>query len=59
MFHGHKTWSDELRNARRPKPPTLKEQALIALDLLITGSLCSNSVTAESTIRAALEALDD
>ena len=30
MFSGHPTWADELRAARRPKPPSLKEQALKA-----------------------------
>ena len=48
---------DNLRRARRPKPPSLKEQALAALDQLKTGALCSNSVTAEATIRRALEEL--
>ena len=51
--------TENLRRSRRPKPPSLKEQALKALDQLKTGALCSNSVTAESTIRRALEALDD
>jgi hypothetical protein len=59
MFGGHPTWADELLAARRPKPPSLKEQALAALDQLKTGALCSDSVAAESTIRRALEALDD
>ena len=54
-----KSLSNAARTARRPKPPSLKKQALLALDLLISGSLCSNSVTTESTIRRALEALDD
>jgi hypothetical protein len=31
MFSGHPTWADELRVARHPKPPTLKEQALKVL----------------------------
>ena len=31
MFSGHPTWADELRVARHPKPPTLKEQALQVL----------------------------
>jgi hypothetical protein len=38
MFHGHKTWSDELRAARRPKPPSLKEQAFEAQQRLMTGA---------------------
>jgi len=46
---------DELRAARRPKPPSLKEQALEALDRV------DQLPTAEDihTIRRALEALDD
>lgn len=57
MFHGHKTWADELLNARRPKPPSLKEQALAELEILSDyahGLGCS-----ESAIRRALEQLDD
>jgi hypothetical protein len=47
-----------LRDARRPKPPTLKEQALEALEALPTPA---GQVTADrlDTIRRALEALDD
>ena len=49
----------DLRAARRPKPPSLKEQALMALEDGDTGpgaSLTSNEV---SIIRRALEQLDD
>jgi hypothetical protein len=44
-----------LRTARRPKPPSLKEQALVVLDD------CANCLDGahENTIRRALEALDD
>ncbi len=42
-----------LRAARRPKPPSLKEQALKALDGLTLPD------DAFETIRFALEALDD
>jgi hypothetical protein len=44
-----------LRTARRPKPPSLKEQALAVLDD------CANCLDGahENTIRRALEALDD
>jgi len=44
-----------LRAARRPKPPSLKEQALAVLDD------CANCLDGahENTIRRALEALDD
>ena len=44
-----------LRDARRPKPPTLKEQALEALEHILHNS--STELGAE-TIRRALEALD-
>jgi hypothetical protein len=45
----------ELRAARRPKPPSLKERALQAL-----GAEASDlSAAAATTIRRALEALDD
>jgi hypothetical protein len=46
---------DKLRAARRPKPPSLKEQALALLDD------ASDRLDAvhENTIRRALEALDD
>jgi hypothetical protein len=45
----------KLRAARRPKPPSLKEQALVVLDD------CANCLDGahENTIRRALEALDD
>jgi hypothetical protein len=44
-----------LTAARRPKPPSLKEQALVVLDD------CANCLDGahENTIRRALEALDD
>jgi hypothetical protein len=49
---------DYVRNARRPKPPSLKEQALEALEALPTPA---GQVTADrlDTIRRALEALND
>ncbi len=50
----------ELRAARRPKPPSLKEQALEGLTRLVsTGEFFSNQMTDLNTIRRALEALDD
>ena len=56
MFGGHPTWADELRTARRPKPPSLKEQALEALrEAESTGCLYVNGRS--DTIRKALEAL--
>ena len=56
-------WSGEsrqLRAARRPKPPSLKEQALEGLTRLVsTGEFFSNQMKDLDTIRRALEALDD
>jgi hypothetical protein len=48
-------FSDDLRRHRRPRPPSLKEQALKALDT----EGYDLSVTAASVIRRALEQLDD
>jgi hypothetical protein len=55
--------SQDLRAARRPKPPSLKEQALAALqeaaymaDDSPPQGICSDQI---DTIRRALEALDD
>jgi hypothetical protein len=45
----------ELRAARRPKPPSLKEQALAVLD---DWASCLDGAH-KNTIRRALEALDD
>jgi len=47
----------ELRAARRPKPPTLKEQALAALDDAIMRGDCITISDALPTLRRALEAL--
>jgi hypothetical protein len=47
---------DDLRAARRPKPPSLKERALKALDDI---SIASFEQDAANTIRRALEQLDD
>ena len=58
MFHGHKTWSDELRAARRPKPLSLKEQALDVLQRYTSGEIVLMDSNIE-TIRRALEQLDD
>ena len=44
-----------LRATRRPKPPTLKQRALQALD----AEVFELSAAAATTIRRALEALDD
>jgi len=52
--------ADELRFARRPKPPSLKEQALKALKVLPTPEgQVTLDITDLNTIRRALEALND
>jgi hypothetical protein len=57
-WNGNKALAVELRNRRRPKPPTLKEQALTALSHLLSGSAQTLDTTeAEFYIRRALEAL--
>ena len=49
-----------LRAARRPKPPSLKEQALTALHAVATGANDTREQHQDlDTIRRALEALDD
>ena len=45
---------DSLRSARRPKPPSLKKQALAILDDAYRGDLCDNEI---AIIRRVLEAL--
>ena len=56
-------WSGEsrqLRAARRPKPPSLKEQALLALSHLVKGADESMDTTeAAEYIRRALEQIND
>jgi hypothetical protein len=47
---------DNLRNTRRPKPPSLKEQALKALDHILNNS---STDLGGNTIRRALEQLPD
>ena len=49
--------SSDLRAARRPKPPTLKKQALHELADVYDRDKIDDSTY--DTIRAALEALDD
>jgi hypothetical protein len=49
-----------LRAARRPKPPSLKEQALTALHAIATGANDTREQHQDfDTIRQALEQLDD
>ncbi len=55
-----KYWSQRLRAARRPKPPSLKEQALAALEPIERSAAAPVPTNKESLllIRRALEALD-
>jgi hypothetical protein len=56
MVNGSTYWSQVLRSGRRPKPPSLKEQALGALDRMWNGG----STKADwELFRLALEALPD
>jgi hypothetical protein len=58
---GYAECGDSLRAARRPKPPSLKEQALEALDMhfaAIGEGQCYQAAH-KDTIRRALEQLDD
>ena len=50
---------DELRAARRPKPPSLKEQAIAELDDAVMRGDCITVSDALPTIRRALEQLPD
>ena len=53
-------WSaDDLRRHRRPKPPSLKEQALEQLGCIQTDLNKFGMGISTDTIRRALEALDD
>lgn len=51
--------AEELRAAMRPKPPSLKEQALTQLDSLHADLKMHGLGTNTGTIRRALEQLDD
>ena len=53
---GRKEWAAELRTARRPKPPSLKEQALEAQQRMWNGESTHGDW---QLIRRALEQLDD
>ena len=52
-------WSMDLRIARRPEPPSLKEQALAELDLLKADATTHGLGFDASAIRQALESLPD
>ena len=58
-FNCSKRFTAELRIARRPKPPSLKEQALQALDLLKVDASTHGLGFNSSAIRRALESLPD
>ena len=61
MFSGHPTWADELRAARHPKPPSLKEQALGAMGrFTVNAHTNADEMNRDfDTIRRALEQLND
>ena len=50
-------WATSLRAARRPKPPSLKEQALLAIDVHVADGRLSPDVS--KVVRRALEQLND
>jgi hypothetical protein len=50
-------WVEELKEIRRPKPPTMKEQALEALEQLLRDPEAGCFSAAPDIIRRALEAL--
>jgi len=50
---------DVLKEAMRPTPPTLKEQALAALERYEAEEWCEEMTFVSSVIRRALEQLDD
>ena len=49
--------ADWMYEARRPKPPSLKEQALLAIDTAVADGRLSPDVS--NVVRRALEQLDD
>jgi hypothetical protein len=52
-------WGNRLHSARRPKPPTLKEQAQAELKRLIALIPTEGAIAMAEPIRRALEQLDD
>jgi len=58
-FFGSRVLADKIRAARRPKPPSLKEQALMALEDGDIGPGASLTPGEVCIIRRALDALDD
>ena len=59
MLNGYGTVISRLRAARRPKPPSLKEQALEQLDRIAAFRMSHGGDLVCDTIRRALEQLDD
>jgi hypothetical protein len=57
LEHGYDLATQELHYARRPKPQSLKEQALLAIDVAVADGRLSPDVS--SVVRRALEQLDD
>ena len=56
--HGYDIASPEIRAARRPKPPSLKDQAITALHAIAAGANDTREQHQDlETIRTALEAL--
>ena len=55
----HPRWARAVRDARRPKPPSLKEQALMALEDGDIGPGASLTPVEVCIIRRALEQLSD
>jgi hypothetical protein len=62
-FYSMETWMqkdlERFREHRRPKPPSLKEQALLLLDEFSDPEGLYLDVKSHNTIRRALEQLDD
>ena len=54
-------WADSrhLRHVRRPKPPSLKEQALEAISRLCASAIHDDLKNDAAIVRRALESLDD
>ena len=59
LHHADSDLLKDLRAARRPKPPSLKEQALQELDLLTADATTHGLGFDASAIRRALESLPD
>ena len=58
-FFNSQALADRIRADRRPKPPSLKEQALDALAHIATGPNPTAFLDCQDTIRRALEQLND